>query len=87
MAVSVSSVFQSRIRCVSRISAQCVVATAREATCGISRTDGAVQDMVMPPELPQVKVNKHLMALVQRKMVQKVSKVSLLLLNYYTMLR
>jgi hypothetical protein len=43
--------------------------------------------MVMPPELPQVKVNKHLMALVQRKMVQKVSKVSLLLLNYYTMLR
>ena len=32
--------------------------------------------MVMPPDLPQVKVNKHLMALVQRKMVVKVPIVS-----------
>ena len=40
-------------------------------------TKVAVQDMIMPPDLPQVKVNKHLMALVQRKMVAKVPLVSI----------
>jgi hypothetical protein len=40
-------------------------------------TDIAVQDMIMPPDLPQVKVNKHLMALVQRKMVAKVPLLSI----------
>ena len=35
-----------------------------------------VQEMVTPPDLPQVKVNKHLMALVQRKLVAKVPDVS-----------
>lgn len=42
--------------------------TSHHFTC----TDSKVQQMISAPDLPQAKVNKHLMALVARKLVVKV---------------